>query len=52
MAVKFTIAHTIGSLYVEGDIAKFDPKVEADLIKREIAIRYEEKKSPEQKPAA
>lgn len=50
MAVKFKQPHTFGALYVEGDIAKFDAKVEADLIKREIAEAY--KAPAEQKPAA
>jgi len=39
--VKFKIAHTLGSLYVPGDIAKFDAKTEADLVKREIAEKHQ-----------
>jgi len=44
MAVKFKIQHTIGALYVPGDVAKFDAAVEKDLIEREIAEKYEPKK--------
>lgn len=44
MAVKFKIQHNIGALYVPGDIAKFEPAVEKDLIDREIAEKHEPKK--------
>lgn len=48
MAVKFKISHTLGSLYVPGDVAAFDEKVEKDLIDRKIA----EKATDPKKPAA
>lgn len=51
MAVKFKMPHTIGSLYVEGDIAKFDAAVEKDLINRKIAENHEAKPAAT-KPAA
>ncbi|WP_168770692.1 hypothetical protein [Sphingomonas olei] len=35
--VKFKISHTLGSLYVPGDIAGFEPEVEKDLVDRKIA---------------
>lgn len=35
--VKFKISHTLGSLYVPGDIAGFDAEVEKDLVDRKIA---------------
>lgn len=40
MAVKFIIAHTLGSLYVPGDVASFDTKTEKDLTDRKIAEPY------------
>lgn len=40
MAVKFKMAHTVGTQYNEGEIAGFSREVEADLIKRDIAERY------------
>ena len=46
MAVKFKIAHTHGSLYVPGDIAKFDAKTEQDLVKREIAEKHQDAGKP------
>lgn len=43
MAVKFKQPHTVGALYNKDEIAKFDPEVEADLIKRKIAEAVEDK---------
>ena len=40
MAVKFLMAHTLGSLFGKGDVAKFDTEVEKDLVDRKIADPY------------
>jgi len=40
MAVKFLMAHTHGSLFVKGDVAKFEPEVEKDLVERKIAETF------------
>lgn len=49
MAVKFTRSHTVGALYNKDEVAKFDPEVEADLIKRKIAEAVEAKGKGRQK---
>jgi len=49
MAVKFVTSHTVGALYNKGEVAKFDPEVEADLIKRKIAEAVEAKGKGRQK---
>ncbi|PTW45078.1 hypothetical protein C8J42_101934 [Sphingomonas sp. PP-CE-1A-559] len=40
MAVKLLMTHTHGSLFVKGDIAKFDAETEKDLVERKIAETY------------
>jgi hypothetical protein len=50
MAVKFLMAHTHGSLFVKGDVAKFDTEVEKDLVERKIAEPY--KATAKSAPAA
>jgi hypothetical protein len=37
MAVTFLVPHTVGTSYNPGEIAGFDPAVEADLVRRGIA---------------
>lgn len=44
--VKFKISHTLGSLYVPGDTAVFDEKVEKDLVDRKIADKVTDTKKP------
>ena len=46
MAVRFLTAHTLGSLYNQGEVAGFDDDTEADLIKRGIAELAKGKPSP------
>lgn len=50
MAVKFLVAHTVGALYNSGDVAGFEKRIEADLIKRGIAIDPKAKKAAPDKP--
>lgn len=45
MAVKFIVSTQVGALYNPGDIAGFDKKTEAELIKAEVAERYEAPKN-------
>lgn len=37
MAVKFLMPFNAGALYEEGEVAGFDKKTEADLVRRKIA---------------
>lgn len=37
MAVKFLVSTQVGTLYNKGDIAGFDEKTEAELIKAKVA---------------
>lgn len=41
MAVKFIVSTQVGTLYNPGDIAGFDKKTEAELVKAKVAERYE-----------
>ena len=53
MAVKFIQSTQVGTLYNVDDIAGFDAKTEAELIKAEVAVAYKaEKPKPEDKPGA
>ncbi|MDZ7893872.1 MAG: hypothetical protein U5M50_02250 [Sphingobium sp.] len=45
MAVKFKVSTQVGALYNPGDIAGFDKKTEAELVKAGVAERYEAPKS-------